>query len=103
MEVFRLRRRTRWFVEPVLVEMVDVPVWVVVGFIGMNATAAPTTRMARIATPAKSGMLRSMGVPSEPSVVKTTHENTPFRLLEVSSSSLAFVEERQSRSRSCGG
>jgi hypothetical protein len=59
-------------VEPTLVEVVKVVEvvdvvdeldWVVAGFKGTNATAAPTARMARIATPAKSGMLRSMGVP----------------------------------------
>ena len=55
------------FVELVLAEVVEVvevdePVWVVVGFKGTNATAAPITRIARIATPAKSGVLRSIGV-----------------------------------------
>jgi hypothetical protein len=44
----------------------------------MNATAAPTTRIARIATPAKSGTLRSMGVASEHLVVKTNPENALF-------------------------
>ena len=70
-------------VELVLVEVVKVVEvdelgWVVVGFMGTNATAAPTTRTARIATPAKRGMLRSMGVPSKHLVVKTSPENTPF-------------------------
>ena len=71
-----------------VVEMVDVvevdePGWVVVGFKGTKATAAPTARIARTATPAKSAMLRSIGLPREPSVVKTTYENTLFRLLGV--------------------
>ena len=77
--------------ELVLVEVVEVgdvvevdePGWVVVGVKGTKATAAPTARMARTATPAKSAMLRSIDLPPEPSVIKTTRENTLFRLLGV--------------------
>ena len=65
-------------VDVVEVVVVDEPGWVVVDAKGTRATAAPTTRIERITTPAKSAMLLSMALPSELSVVKTTDENTMF-------------------------
>ena len=69
-----MRRRDRLFVVLVPVDVVavvevvevDAPGWVAVSFKGTRATAAPTTIIATIVTPAKSEMLRSMNVTQEP-------------------------------------